>query len=86
MNKIFEEIEFTPKDIYEELLKAGIEIELNEEYRYLETITPNDEAIEEINKLIEEGNKPVKKPFPYRNIESITIDDNGNWTIKGDKL
>lgn len=53
---------------------------------FVETILPSDEAIEEINKKIEEGRKPVKKPFPYRNIESITIDDVGNWTIKGDKL
>lgn len=86
MDKVFEEIEFTPEDIYEELLKAGIEIDLNEEYKYLETITLTDKTVEEINKLIEEGNKPVKKPFPYRNIESITIDEVGNWTIKGDKI
>lgn len=86
MNKPFKEIEFTPEDIYEELMKSGIEFELNEEYKYLETITPSAKAVEGINKLIEESNKPVKKPFPYRNIDSITIDDVGNWDIEGDKL
>ena len=48
-------------------------------------MTPSDEAIEEINKLIEEGNKPVTKPFPYRNIKSITIEDE-KVIIKGEKL
>lgn len=54
--------------------------------RFVESIGLSDEAVEEINKKIEEGNKPVKKPFPYRNIESITINEVGNWTIKGDKI
>ena len=43
MNKPFEEIEFTPEDIYEELVKSGIEFELNEEYKYLEDSLAEDE-------------------------------------------
>lgn len=43
MNKIFEEIDFTPEDIYEELVKSGIEFELNEEYKYLEDNLNEDE-------------------------------------------
>lgn len=36
MTQNFETFEFTPEMIYEELLKQGIEFELNEEYKYLE--------------------------------------------------
>lgn len=59
---------------------------LNKNYKYSGTITPSDEAIEEVNKLIEESDKRIKELFPSDNIDNITIDDVGNWTIKGDKL
>ena len=43
--KPFKEIEFTPEDIYEELIKSGIEFELNEEYKYLEdNLTKDDKG------------------------------------------
>lgn len=34
---------------------------------------PSQRAITEINKRISEGNKPVKKPFPYTNLDFVTI-------------
>lgn len=62
MNKPFEEIEFTPEDIYEELIKSGIDFELNEEYKYLETTTKNTTVTEKNNKTnrIERKRKGVK--------------------------
>ena len=59
---------------------------LNKSYKYLGTITPSDEAIEEVNKLIEESDKRIKKLFPYDNIDNITINDVGEWNIEGDNL
>ena len=39
----YKEIEFTPEDIYKELVKSGIKFKLNEEYKYLENSLTEDE-------------------------------------------
>lgn len=61
MTKIFEEIEFTPEMIYEELLKAGIEIELNEDFKYLEEKYKNQINI--FDQILKEKNFPTNNEY-----------------------